>query len=293
MSSEDRTPLPASDSQPLADKVVCLHDALASFEGGALVAFSGGTDSALLAYEAAKVLGPRALAVTADSPTLARAELEQARAFAMKHGIPHEVVETRELDNPSFVANDDYRCYHCKTELFGRMKELADEKGMRFLLFGAIGDDAGDWRTGMKAASDLGVRAPLMDAGFTKADVRQRSKDLGLETWDKPSSACLSSRFPSGRPINIGDLSRVERAEALLRANGFRQCRVRLMDEAARVEVEVDEIARLMDKDLRGVLVAGLKELGFRFVTLDLEGFRSGSLNPRAVEAPNGIRRNP
>ncbi len=221
MSFEDRAAIRAPGSEPLAQKVIRLHDALASLEGGALVAFSGGTDSALLAYETARVMGPRALAVTADSPTLARAELEQAKAFAMKHGILHEIVETLEMDNPSFVANDAYRCYHCKTELFGRMKELAGEKGMRHLLFGAIGDDAGEWRPGMKAASELGVRAPLMDAGFTKDDVRQRSKELGLETWDKPASACLSSRFPSGRPINIGDLSRVERAEALLRANGF------------------------------------------------------------------------
>ena len=161
MTSDGQIPEEVLGTDLLAEKVKRLHNELASIEGGALVAFSGGTDSALLAYEAAHVLGPRALAVTADSPTLARSELEQAKAFALKHGMAHEVVETREMENPEFVANDDFRCYHCKTELFGRMKALAEERGAKHLLFGAIGDDAGDWRPGMKAASRRRATVPF------------------------------------------------------------------------------------------------------------------------------------
>ena len=252
---------------------------LSELQGGALVAFSGGADSALLAVEAAAVLGAGCVLFTADSPTLPRSELETARAFASKLGLRHEVRETNEMEQPRFVANDAYRCYHCKSELFERMVSAARELGVKWLLFGAITDDAGDWRPGMKAAFEKGGRAPLMEAGFTKQDVRERSKELGLKTWDKPSAACLASRFPAGRPITLEALSRVEKAEEALRSLGFRQCRVRLLDEAARLEVEPGELGRFADEGLRKRLVQKLKALGFRFVTLDLEGFRSGSLN--------------
>jgi pyridinium-3,5-biscarboxylic acid mononucleotide sulfurtransferase len=269
-----------SAPQTLAEKVAALHRILAGFQEGALVAFSGGADSALLAVEAGKVLGGRCVLFTADSPTLPRNELEAARAFAGRRGLRIEVRETREMEDPRFLANDAYRCYHCKGELFERMGDAAAELGLKWLLFGAIADDAGDWRPGMKAAFEKGGRAPLMEAGFTKQDVRDRSRELGLETWDKPSSACLSSRFPAGRPVTLDALRRVEKAEEALHSMGFRQCRVRLLDDAARVEVEPSELGRFADEALRKRLVETLKGLGFRFVTLDLEGFRSGSLNP-------------
>lgn len=275
----------------LSEKVTRLETLLSAMEGGVLVAFSGGTDSALLAAEAARVLGARCTAVIADSPSLPRAELSDAIEFARRHGIRLEVVQTTELANPAFVANDAYRCYHCKKELFTRMAALGDSMGRGTLLFGAIADDAGDWRPGMEAARHLGVRAPLMEAGFTKADVRERSRELGLETADKPASACLSSRFPEGRPISIEELEKVERAEAVLKGLGFAQCRVRLLGDAARVEVDVEQLGRLLTPAVRTEVVEELKGFGFRFVTLDLEGFRSGSLSPRPMELKHGIRR--
>lgn len=280
-----------SATMTLPQKVARLEGILSSLEGGVLVAFSGGTDSALLAAEAARVLGPRCTAVIADSPSLPRAELEEAVLFAKAHSIALTVVQTAELANPAFVANDAYRCYHCKKELFTRMAELGENLGGGSLLFGAIADDVGDWRPGMEAARHLGVMAPLMDAGFTKADVRERSRQLGLETADKPASACLSSRFPEGRPISIDELQKVERAEACLKRHGFAQCRVRLLSDAARIEVDREQLGRLMEPAVRAAVVEELKGIGFRFVTLDLEGFRSGSLSPRPLELPHGIRR--
>lgn len=282
----------AGRTASLGEKVARLHAILSSLEGGALVAFSGGSDSALLSVEALRVLGTKAMSVIADSPTLPRAELEAAVTFASRHTLPLEIVKTHELENPEFQANDSYRCYHCKRELFSQLEALASERGFRHLLFGAIADDAGDWRPGMKAASELGVRAPLLEAGFSKMDVRERSRELGLETADKPATACLSSRFPQGRPIQIEDLSRVERAEALLHALGFRQCRVRLMDDAVRIEVETQDLARAVSDEVRAELIEGMKALGFRFLTIDLEGFRSGSLSAPPAERRHGIGRN-
>ncbi len=272
-------------------KVERLRQVLEDLTGGALVAYSGGADSALLAFEAGTVLGESCVAVTADSPSLPREELRFAVEFARRHGIRHEVVATSEMENPAFVANDAYRCFHCKDELFKRMEALARGRGIAWMLFGAIADDAGDWRPGMEAARQHAARAPLLEAGFTKADVRERSRQLGLETWDKPSAACLSSRFPVGTPITLEDLGRVEKAERVLREAGFRQCRVRLMDGSARIEVEEGDLPRLMDPALRKAVVEGLRGLDFRFVTLDLEGFRSGSLTQMLREKPHGIRR--
>lgn len=276
----------------LAVKVVRLKEVLEGLQGGAMVAFSGGADSALLSVEARSVLGEQIVAVIADSPTLPRAELESAVSFASRHGVPIEIIETREMENPDFVANDAYRCFHCKHELFTRMENLARERGVSNLLFGAIADDAGDWRPGMEAASELGVRAPLLEAGFTKDDVRERSRELGLETAEKPASACLSSRFPQGRPIRLEDLARVERGEALLKRLGFSQCRVRLQEDTARIEVEPHELERAVSAEIRAEIVDGLKALGFRFVSLDMEAFRSGSLSARPSETNHGIGRN-
>jgi uncharacterized protein len=281
-----------AESSKLSEKVALLERLLSGVEGTALVAFSGGTDSALLAVEASRILGPRCAAVIADSPSLPRAELAEAVEFARRHSFELHVVQTMELADPAFVANDAFRCYHCKKELFTRMTELRESMGEGTLLFGAIADDAGDWRPGMEAARHLGVRAPLMEAGFTKADVRQRSRDLGLETADKPASACLSSRFPEGRPISVEELGKVEKAEALLKRLGFTQCRVRLLGDAARLEVEREHLGRLLEPAVRTEVVEELKGIGFRFVTLDLEGFRSGSLSPRPTELRHGIRRN-
>ncbi len=279
------------DSDCLEEKVEKLHGILEEMKAGALVAFSGGTDSTLLAYEGGEILGEKCVAVTADTPTLPREELDAAAAFAVRYGLRHQVLRTEEMSNPRFVANDAYRCYYCKQELFGRMKRLSGELGLPWILFGAIADDAGDWRPGMDAAREAGVRAPLLEAGFGKADVRERSRRLGLPTWDKPASACLSSRFPTGRPISLEDLSRIERAEAELHGLGFAQCRVRLLGDSARIEVERAELARLLEEGVRQRVCGALKRLGFRFVTVDMEGFRSGSLNPLHTEKPHGIRR--
>lgn len=276
---------------PLRTKVQVLEETLAALEGGVLVAFSGGTDSALLLAEAARVLGDRCTAVTADSPSIPRAELEEAVRFAAARGVAHRVVPTQELQDPRYAANTEDRCYFCKGALFETMARLAAETGHRWILYGAVADDLGDFRPGMRAAEEAGARAPLLEAGFTKADVRARSKALGLPTWDKPAAACLASRVPTGTPITAEALGRVERAEAFLKSHGFRQCRVRLMGEAARIEVELSELPRLAESALRAEVAQAMRALGFRFVTLDLEGFRSGSLSPRPKEAPLGVHR--
>lgn len=276
---------------PLDSKLAELDRILASLEGGALVAFSGGTDSALLLAEAGRVLGSRCTAVTADSPSIPRAELEEAVRFAADRGLAHRVVATEELQDPRYAANTEDRCYFCKGALFGTLARLAAETGHRWILYGAVADDLGDFRPGMRAAQEAGARAPLLEAGFTKADVRARSKALGLPTWDKPAAACLASRLPTGTPITAQALGRVERAEALLKSRGFRQCRVRVLGDAARIEVELSELTRLTEPVLRAEVTTSLREFGFRFVTLDLEGFRSGSLSPRPKEAPLGVHR--
>ena len=279
------------ETDGLEEKVGRLHEILESMSPGVLVAFSGGADSALLACEGTAALGDACVAVTADTPTLPRAELQAAEDFARAHGIRHEIVATREMKNPRFVANDAYRCFYCKQALFETMERLAEEKGLPWVLFGAIADDVGDWRPGMDAAKEAGVRAPLLEAGFRKDDVRQRSRDLALGTWDKPASACLSSRFPTGRPITLEDLSKVEKAETALHDLGFRQCRVRLLDDAARIEAEECDLARFIENGVRDEICQTFRKLGFRFVTLDLDGFRSGSLNPLNTEKRHGIRR--
>jgi len=277
----------------LDQKVRTLEEVLASLGGGALVAFSGGTDSALLLAETHRVLGARCLAVTADSPSLPRADLQEALRFTAERGIRHRVVETRELEDPRYAANDRDRCYFCKGALLEAMEALRVAEGAPAVLYGAVADDLGDFRPGMRAARERGARAPLLEAGFTKTDVRERSRELGLPTWDKPSAACLASRFPMGMPITAEGLGRVERAEALLKEQGFRQCRVRLLADAARIEVEAPDLPRLLEPGARAVVIARFKELGFRFVTLDLEGFRSGSLSPVPPEARDGIARDP
>jgi uncharacterized protein len=245
------------------------------------VAFSGGADSTLLLAVSVAVLGPEhVLAVTADSSTLPRSELEESQALAVEIGVRQVLVSTGEMDHAGFVANGTDRCYHCKHELFARMRDIADREGYRHLVYGATLDDTGDYRPGMRAAEEAGAIAPLLLAGLSKADVRALSREMGLRTWDKPSMACLSSRFPYGTPISTEGLSRVEQAEAYLRIElGLRQVRVRDQGTVARIEVDPADLARLVQEPVREQVVTRLKTLGYIYITLNLEGFRSGSLN--------------
>jgi uncharacterized protein len=248
--------------------------------GSVAVAFSGGIDSTIVARAAHEALGGRAVAVTADSPSVARAELDDARRLAGRIKIRHVVVATEEFADPEYVRNDGTRCYFCKSELYGRVETLLPDLGAEVICSGANLDDQGDYRPGLKAAAEHRVRHPLQEAGFTKADVRALARAWGLPTWDKPASPCLSSRLAPGVAVTPERTGRVEVAEAYLHGLGYRECRVRLHEgELARVEVPAAALARLADPAARDGLVRRLKELGFRYVTLDLEGFRSGSLN--------------
>ena len=244
------------------------------------VAFSGGIDSTVVAHAAHLALGDDAVAVTADSPSVPRAEIAEAVALAQRIGIRHRLVRTQEFADPDYTRNDGSRCYYCKSELYGRIKTLLPKFGAAVICSGANLDDQGDYRPGLKAAAEHQVRHPLQEAGFTKADVRALALEWGLPTWDKPASPCLSSRLAPGVEVTRERTGRVEAAEEYLRALGLRECRVRLHEgELARVEVPAAELARLAAPEVRAGLVRRLKELGFTYVTLDLEGFRSGSLN--------------
>jgi len=261
-------------------KISRLHDSIARL-GSVAVAFSGGTDSTLLLAYSLQVLGPKCvLAVTADSPTLPRSELAEAKALARELGARHLIVMTDEMHDTRFVANSPDRCYYCKQELFAHMHRVADEQGYQHLAYGATADDVGDYRPGMRAARAAGAIAPLLEAGLSKQEVRDLSRQLGLRTWNKPSMACLSSRFPYGTSLTAEGLARVERAEEFLRHDlGFCQVRVRDQDAVARIEVETRDLVRLVQEPLRSQVIARLKALGYTYVTLNLEGFRSGSLN--------------
>ncbi|HXG11469.1 MAG TPA: ATP-dependent sacrificial sulfur transferase LarE [Gemmataceae bacterium] len=248
--------------------------------GSAAVAFSGGIDSTVVAKAAYLALGDRAVAVTADSPSVPRAEIAEARRLAEQIGIRHRIIATEEFDDPDYVRNDGSRCYYCKSELYSRIETLLPELGVQVICSGANLDDQGDYRPGLKAAAEHAVRHPLQEAGFTKADVRTLARAWGLPTWDKPASPCLSSRLAPGVEVSRERTARVEAAEEYLRALGYRECRVRLHEgELARIEVPAAELARLADPTVREDLARRFRELGFRFITLDLEGFRSGSLN--------------
>ena len=244
------------------------------------VAFSGGIDSTVVAKAAQLALGDRAIAVTADSPSVPRAEIEDACTLAKQIGIRHRLVSTDEFQDADYVRNDGTRCYYCKSELYSRIETLLPELGVDVICSGANLDDQGDYRPGLKAAAEHHVRHPLQEAGFTKADVRALAKAWELPTWDKPASPCLSSRLAPGVEVTTERTARVEAAEAYLHALGFRECRVRLHEgELARVEVPIEGIALLADPKVREGLVQCLREQGFKFVTLDLEGFRTGNLN--------------
>ena len=246
----------------------------------AVVAYSGGTDSTLVAAVAARTLGDRALAVTAVSPSLPPGELEEARRIAAELGIRHRTVRTHETENEAYLANGLDRCYQCRTELYDVLASVAEKAGGATVVSGANVDDLDDFRPGLRAAAERGVRHPLAEVGFSKRDVREAARELGVPTWDKPASACLSSRIAFGVRISVEELTKVGRAERLLRDLGFRQCRARVHGDLVRVEVELKDLPRLAEPGVRDRVVEGLKALGYRFVTIDLEGFRSGSMNP-------------
>jgi len=253
--------------------------------GSVAIGFSGGIDSTLLMCVATEVLGSKALAVIGRSETYPTREFEEAVQLAGTFGSRYRIVNTEETDNLKFRENPPDRCYFCKTELFGKLKSIADEEGIRWTADGTITDDLGDFRPGMKAKSEHSVRSPLLEAGFSKADVRALAFELNIPTWDKPSFACLSSRFPYGQGITRENLTKVDSAETFMRDLGFRFFRVRHHDDrTARLEIGPQEIQRLFEASLRDKIVGKMKELGFVYVTLDLQGFRSGSMNEILTE---------
>lgn len=262
----------------LSAKKACLEDSLRQL-GRTLIAYSGGVDSAYLAWIACRVLGQDMLAVIADSPSLARAHLQDAVAFAQEQGIPLEVIQTAEMERPEYLRNDRQRCFHCKDELFQVMEGFAGQRGFQSIAYGVNVDDQGDFRPGQAAARQHHVATPLLDVGLTKTEIRELARQAGLRVWDKPASACLSSRIEYGRPVTLEALSAVERGEEALRQLGFCQVRVRHHGEIARIEIARDEMQRALTTEMFLEFTRIFKSLGFTFVTLDMEGFRSGSMN--------------
>jgi pyridinium-3,5-biscarboxylic acid mononucleotide sulfurtransferase len=250
-----------------------------SYSGRLLVAYSGGVDSAFLAWAAHQALDDQMIAVIADSPSLARTHLDDALAFARETGIPVEVIVTNELENPDYARNDAMRCFHCKDELFTVMEQYRAAHGFDAIAYGVNLDDQGDYRPGQQAARQHRVLAPLLDAGLGKAEIRELAQQAGLRVWDKPASACLSSRIEYGRPVTTEALRVVELGEDALRSLGFQQFRVRHHGDIVRIEVAREELPRALTSEMAQEFATIFKELGFKFVTLDLEGFRSGSMN--------------
>jgi uncharacterized protein len=254
--------------------------------GRTLIAYSGGVDSAYLAWVAHRVLHHDMLAVIADSPSLARTQLQDAVAFAREHDIPLQVIQTSEMERPEYVRNDAGRCFHCKDELFEVMDKFALAHGFRSIAYGVNMDDQGDFRPGQAAASRHGVAAPLLEAGLTKAEIRDLARQASLRVWDKPASACLSSRIEYGRPVTRPALTAVELGEEALRGLGFRQFRVRHHGEMVRIEIAREELGRALNVEMFSEFTRIFKALGFTFVSVDTEGFRSGSMNAMAAAQP-------
>jgi pyridinium-3,5-biscarboxylic acid mononucleotide sulfurtransferase len=261
-----------------AEKLAALRQLISSLDRG-LVAYSGGVDSTLVAKVAYDCLGDKALAVTAASPSLLPEELEDAQIQAALMGITHQVVITNELDNPEYRSNPVNRCYFCKSELHDTLKPLAEQLGYPYVLDGVNADDLQDYRPGIQAAKERGARSPLAELGITKLEVREIARHLGLSVWDKPAQPCLSSRFPYGEEISIEKLHRVGRAEIYLRKLGYEQLRVRSVGDTAKIELPVESIGQFASNAELPMVVQALQDLGFAFVTLDLEGFTSGKLN--------------
>lgn len=282
--AEHLVPIAAAAVRVRTDEAAALekqHTLLASLRAldSLLIAFSGGADSAYLAWAAHSALGERALSITALSASFSQHDREQAAEFARSAGVRHEFIETHEFENPEYIANRADRCYHCKDELFDRMELLAHERGFAAIAYGTNADDMHDFRPGHRAAHEHRILAPLLDAALSKPEIRMLSRRAGLPTWDRPASACLSSRIPYGVPVTPELLSQVERAEEALRELGFRQFRVRAHGELARIELAADELSRGLEREMSENIARGVKGAGFTFVTIDLEGYRQGSLN--------------
>jgi uncharacterized protein len=279
MAAETHIPVDATASTPCAAEKLQTLEAQLRQLGRLMVAYSGGVDSAFLAATAHRVLGANMVAVLADSPSLARRDMEQARAFAASIGMKLEIVNTEELDQPEYARNDANRCFHCKDALFTTMEALGTKLGFASIAYGMNSDDTSDYRPGQRAATNHAVLAPLADAGMSKADVRILSREAGFELWDRPAAPCLSSRIEYGRPVTREALAQVEMGEEWLRKLGFRELRVRHHGQLARVEIARTELARALTMEMLDAITEGLKAAGFEYVTLDCKGFRSGSLN--------------
>ncbi len=247
--------------------------------GSVITAYSGGTDSAYLAWAAGQALGENALAITADSASVPESHKRDAEEFARRFGLRHEFVKSSEFDNPLYAANNPDRCFHCKDELFARLAEVARERGFAHIVYGVNLDDLGDYRPGQNAAAGRNVKAPLLDAGLHKAEIRELSRLAGLPTWDRPAAACLSSRIPYGTPVTVETVKTVERGEEAVKALGFRQFRVRYHGELVRVEIAPEEMRKALDEEMAARFTAIFKGLGFHYVTLDLQGYRQGAMN--------------
>jgi uncharacterized protein len=267
-----------ADPAALDAKELVLFECLKKL-GRVIVAYSGGTDSAYLAWAAHRVLGDNALAITADSASIPASHKRDAEAFARECGFRHEYIETREFENPDYVKNDKNRCFHCKDELFTRLEAFAASRGTAAIIYGVNKDDLGDYRPGQRAAKLHGVQAPLVEAGLTKSEIRELSRRARLSTWDRPAAACLSSRVPYGTPVTPQTIRTIEQGEEAIRALGFRQFRVRFHGELVRIEVSKEEMPRALTPEIAQAFSTIFKQLGFLYVTLDLEGYRQGSLN--------------
>lgn len=269
---------PPLDAETLTAKEERLFELFREM-GRVLIAYSGGTDSAYLAWAAKQVLGDAAIAITADSPSIPESHKRDAVEFARQHGIRHEMVPTNEFENPAYVENNPDRCFHCKDELFRVMDQIASDRDFEHIVYGVNMDDLGDYRPGQNAAKMHQVKSPLVDAGLTKAEIRELSRRANLDTWDRPAAACLSSRIPYGTKVTPERIRVVEQGEEAVKALGFRQFRVRYHDQLVRIEIAQEELGKALNLGVAADLTRIFKSLGFLYVTLDLEGYRQGSLN--------------